>query len=177
MTTPLHNREDIVNHCGPHSISNWPHWQSGLAMDKLVSRFKPQNFVELGSLESYLCELLLRRFPHLKVIAIDTHFLRPNLWKKYDNFFQINHDTASAARLFEDESLDFIYQDASHSYNGVKRDIDAWYPKLKKGGILAGHDYDNPDFPGVNRAIDELVSSQQLELNVEAYWNFWLIKQ
>lgn len=43
--------------------------------------------------------------------------------------------------LFNDESLDFIYIDANHSYDYVKADLEMWYPKLKKGGILSGHDY------------------------------------
>jgi len=48
--------------------------------------------------------------------------------------------------LFEDESLDFIYIDANHSYDYVKADMDMWYPKLKKGGLFAGHDYLNFDW-------------------------------
>ena len=48
--------------------------------------------------------------------------------------------------LFDDESLDFIYIDANHAYDYVKSDIKLWYPKLKKGGIFAGHDYLNLDW-------------------------------
>jgi hypothetical protein len=43
--------------------------------------------------------------------------------------------------LFEDESLDFIYIDGNHSYESVKEDMNIWFPKLKKGGLFAGHDY------------------------------------
>lgn len=46
-----------------------------------------------------------------------------------------------AAALFEDNSLDFVFVDADHQYESVKKDIIAWYPKLKAGGIMAGHDY------------------------------------
>ena len=41
----------------------------------------------------------------------------------------------------EDESLDFVYIDANHAYDWVVQDIELWYPKVKKGGILWGHDY------------------------------------
>ena len=65
-----------------------------------------------------------------------------------------------ASSLFQDNSLDFVYIDANHSYEGCKEDIKTWYPKVKKGGILAGHDYlngimDNTLF-GVKRAVDEV---------------------
>jgi len=41
----------------------------------------------------------------------------------------------------EDDSLDFIYIDARHDYIGVLSDIKSYWPKLKSGGILSGHDY------------------------------------
>jgi len=50
--------------------------------------------------------------------------------------------------LFDDESLDFIYIDANHAYDYVKNDMEMWYPKLKKSGIFAGHDYLNIDWNG-----------------------------
>jgi predicted O-methyltransferase YrrM len=49
--------------------------------------------------------------------------------------------TVDAATLIPDNSLDFIYVDARHDYCGVKQDLEAYWPKLKSGGILAGHDY------------------------------------
>ena len=42
---------------------------------------------------------------------------------------------------FEDESLDYIYIDATHTTVAIKNDLDAWYPKLKKYGMIAGHDF------------------------------------
>jgi len=49
----------------------------------------------------------------------------------------------------------FVFVDADHSYEGVKADIEAWRPLIVPGGILAGHDYDSNDFPGVVRAVIE----------------------
>jgi len=49
--------------------------------------------------------------------------------------------STDAAMDFGDESLDFVYIDADHSYNAVKEDIAAWAPKVRRGGIVAGHDY------------------------------------
>lgn len=46
-----------------------------------------------------------------------------------------------AADEFQDGSLDFIYVDASHRFTGVALDLIKWWPKLREGGIFAGHDY------------------------------------
>ena len=43
--------------------------------------------------------------------------------------------------IFSDESLDFVYIDANHAYDFVKQDIELWWPKVKKGGWLCGHDF------------------------------------
>jgi Methyltransferase domain len=53
------------------------------------------------------------------------------------------HRAASpeAAQRFADGSLDFVYLDARHDYASVLVDLDAWYPKIRPGGILLGHDY------------------------------------
>jgi predicted O-methyltransferase YrrM len=62
------------------------------------------------------------------------------------------------ANNFTDGSLDFVYIDANHSYEYAKRDILSWLPKVKKGGILAGHDYYMLESNGndVKTAVDEL---------------------
>ena len=50
-------------------------------------------------------------------------------------------DSVSAAKLYQDKSVDFVFIDGDHRYEMVVRDIEAWFPKLKIGGIIAGHDY------------------------------------
>jgi len=62
--------------------------------------------------------------------------------KGYENrAFMIRALSNQVLDLFEDESLDFIYIDGNHTYNSVKEDMELWFPKLKKGGLFAGHDY------------------------------------
>ena len=65
--------------------------------------------------------------------------------------------TDKAASLFEDSSLDGVFIDADHTYEAVKKDIQNWLPKVRKGGILAGHDYIHT-WPGVVQAVNESVS-------------------
>lgn len=68
----------------------------------------------------------------------------------------IKLSTVEAASYFPNHSFDFVFVDADHTYLGVKADIEAWMPKVKKGGVLCGHDANNPPFPGVARALNEL---------------------
>ncbi len=72
----------------------------------------------------------------------------------------IRKSSLQAAEYIEDGSLDFVFIDADHSYEGCKADIAAWLPKLKPGGLLSGHDYDHPEFPGVKLAVDEFCTPE-----------------
>lgn len=60
---------------------------------------------------------------------------------------------------FEDESLDFVFIDADHVYESVLKDLRAWYPKVKRGGILSGHDF---NWVGVERAVKEFFPDESL---------------
>jgi hypothetical protein len=62
--------------------------------------------------------------------------------------------STAMAKTIPDESLDFVYIDSDHSYEGVLKDLKAWTPKVKKGGVIAGHDYLNPAY-GVYQAVQE----------------------
>lgn len=56
-------------------------------------------------------------------------------------------DSVRAAGKFKDGSLDFVYIDGDHSFEGCRRDLEAWWPKVRAGGVIAGHDYyDKPPF-------------------------------
>lgn len=74
----------------------------------------------------------------------------------------IRMDTVKGADLIKDNSLDFIYIDADHSYKGCKRDLEAWYPKLKKGGVIIVHDYHC--CVGVRRAVTEFLVTKLITL-------------
>lgn len=66
---------------------------------------------------------------------------------------------------FNDESFSMIFIDAAHDYESVKADLNNFYPKLKSGGIFAGHDYGEAT-AGVGKAVDEFVKEKNLKLYV-----------
>ena len=80
--------------------------------------------------------------------------------------------SVKAARCFEDGELDFVFIDGEHSYEAVKADVRAWWPKIRNGGFLIGHDYNPKRFPGVCRAVDEFAESKQAPI-VKAGHSVW----
>ena len=70
------------------------------------------------------------------------------------------------AALYEDNSLDFVFIDAAHDYESVRKDVSAWFPKIKRGGIMAGHDYECPD---VCEAVTEFFQDQSVA-EIEGCW-------
>jgi predicted O-methyltransferase YrrM len=57
-----------------------------------------------------------------------------------------------AATRFEVGELDLVFIDGAHDYDSVLADLKAWEPKVKAGGIFAGHDIDSPE---VQRALED----------------------
>lgn len=74
-----------------------------------------------------------------------------------DRVIYIPLDTLLAANLIPNDSLDFVYIDAGHSYIEVKQDFETYYPKVRSGGIISGHDYGLNDCIGVKMFIDEYI--------------------
>lgn len=75
--------------------------------------------------------------------------------------------SVEAAQTFADDSLDFVFLDASHDEDAVREDIAAWLPKIKTGGVLAGHDF---EFFGVARAVTAMIPGTQVELIGRSWW-------
>jgi len=75
--------------------------------------------------------------------------------------------SVEAASQYADESLDLVFLDADHTYESVLADLQAWYPKVKPGGLIAGHDFvfDHPvSKAGVVRAVLEFFADKPLEI-------------
>jgi len=92
----------------------------------------------------------------------------------------IQKDSVPAAKEFKDDLFDFGFLDACHLYETVREDLAAWYPKIKDGGIFAGHDYnskmDRKGEWGVKKAVDEFCKLHDYSPQVIP-GNVWWIKK
>jgi glycosyltransferase involved in cell wall biosynthesis len=107
----------------------------------------------------------------------DLNFSQAELDQQYKNVLEKTYNykgrvcisrkfSHEAAQDFPNEYFDYIYLDADHTYNAVKRDLESWWPKLKKGGLIGLHDYENVihedvEF-GVVKAVTEFISKHKL---------------
>ena len=86
-------------------------------------------------------------------------------------FVPMRKDSVKASGDFADRSLDLIFIDGDHSFEGCFADLVAWYPKLKPGGIFLGHDCEH----GVRTAVEKFLERKELTftlLGVPPYSNF-----
>lgn len=98
----------------------------------LVDWFKGNETAPYPGRHSYHPEKAMEVYERLmKVVA------------EYNNMVSVYwYQSHTAAKLIKDKSLDICFIDADHRYFNVLEDIDAWKPKVKPGGILCGHDFD-----------------------------------
>lgn len=78
--------------------------------------------------------------------------------------------SVDAAKLFDDHYFDWVYVDAGHSYDSCMSDLECWYPKIKSGGFLAGHDYSDEQSIldkgiEVKRAVDDFCAKYKLTIS------------
>jgi predicted O-methyltransferase YrrM len=72
------------------------------------------------------------------------------------NIFKHKATSYEFSKQVEDNSIDFVYIDGDHTYENCKTDLTIWLPKIKKGGVIAGHDYLSTCFMGVVMAVNEI---------------------
>jgi predicted O-methyltransferase YrrM len=168
-----------------HFWQNIPGWVGDnptyrKALDRAVSG---EHFVEIGVYHgrsaAFMAVEIANRGIDIKFDAID-HFkgsaehgdlsatlydaCMKNLEPVKDYVNVVKMDSPTAVKNYKDNSLDFVFVDASHDYDSVIADLKAWYKKVKPGGIFAGDDY-QPSWPGVIKAVNEFSK----EIGVEFY--------
>jgi hypothetical protein len=77
------------------------------------------------------------------------------------------------------DKLDFVYIDGAHDYLFVKKDIELYYPLVKVGGVIGGHDY-SPFFLGVIRGVNEFTDKHNFKMGIEffvVFSDWWIIKK
>ena len=124
---------------------------------------------EVGVRDGRTTFSLLDKIPELTIYAIDTNislFYNKDVAERYGNrLIPIQGYSYIVADEIKDGSLDIVFIDADHSYESVKKDIIKYTPKLKKNGLLTGHDI---DYPGVNKAVHELI--QDFDVGPNFVW-------
>ena len=147
--------------------------------------------VEVGVCDGIYSEKLMQNIPGLTLHGIDPYteyhgYPKERIerkrveaierLRKYSNYTLVRLKSTEAVKHFADGSLDFVFIDGAHDYESVKEDIKTWYPKVRKGGILSGHDYyqGKSGGMGVIQAVDEFIAEHKLELqttewDMEAY--------
>jgi len=129
------------------------------AVDTWESDWVPETSLSAGTLEY---EAMMKKHnvfdEFLKNIESVKHIVNP-----------IRLESVKAAELYKDESLEFVFIDASHIYEHVFNDIRAWFPKVKQGGHIAGHDYQGFD---VRRAVGKFFGELGKEFYAEEKADF-----
>ena len=150
----------------------------------LAKQFKGVG-AEIGVEQGVFSEIICQNPSVKKLYAIDA-------WKAYrgyhdhtsqtklDRFYAISRERLApyncqivrkfslvAARDFMDASLDFVYIDANHAYQHVYEDLTVWSKKVKKGGVVSGHDYirrkSQKQFYAVIQAVNNFVKANQIQ--------------
>jgi predicted O-methyltransferase YrrM len=165
---------------------NW--FTYGLFYKFVLSKFNNAIFVEVGSWKgkssAFLAVEIANSGKEIQLYCIDTwngseEHKNMDLSNLYDTFLNnmkplskyykaIRMDSVEASTMFEDYSLDFVFLDADHSYKGVIKDLHAWDKKIKTNGIIAGHDYKNPEFPGIEKAVYEFYGESNINKNFQS---------
>lgn len=149
-------------------------------LSNMIEKRKWKTGAELGVWKGKTYKYILMNCPEVVLIGVDLYQPQPDntgpeTWVAGENGHEWDHEkyyndilmfqkeigprakfikatTEEASLHVEDYSLDFVFIDADHSYDGVKKDIELWDKKVKTGGCVMGHDIDWPD---VRKAVEE----------------------
>jgi len=98
---------------------------------------------------------------------------KKNLKDFKDKIYFVKKKSEEAAPIIDDE-LDFVYIDGGHDFENVKKDIEKWFPKVKKGGIIGGHDFKSK-YLGLTKAVNQFVEKNGYNLMGDDT-DWWIIK-
>lgn len=116
-----------------------------------------------------------RNESHLSQEVLDKQYLDFKQLMSDKPFVQIIRDySTNAAEYFPDNYFDFVYIDADHTYEACYADIVTWYPKVKPGKFLVGHDYKRG--LGVVDAVNKFVKDNNLKLIFLPHSNWIIVK-
>ena len=170
-------------------------------LPNLINKFNFVSGVEIGVLKGEFSELLLKGCPQLSLILVDCWCQQPEdiyfdianqpqsiqeqnyqetieRMAKYPGRYQIVRGFSAKVGIEftkQNTVFDFVYMDGNHSYESTRIDLETWYPLVRDGGLMSGHDYLDADNAcgsrfGVKSAVDEFI----IDKNVR---NFFITKE
>jgi predicted O-methyltransferase YrrM len=176
--------------------------------EALIEAIKPKGLgIEIGVYMGEFSKYILDTCPDLNLILLDCWQEQPkdtykdhmnssneaqiqrifatiiNVKNNYNRMSLIKGFSDDYAKIFNDNTFDFIFIDGNHGYDAVKKDLYNWYPKIKKGGLFCGHDYisgihaGGVEF-GVKSAVDEFGVKNQIDIysTNESFPTWYFIK-
>jgi len=191
------NIKDIINKYKSEAENCWS--QSYSPFSKVINSFSFKIGVEIGVAFGGHSEYILQNTSVDNLYGVDPYLhienykdpmnlpqdqfdelynFTVNRLSNYNNRYKhIRKKSCDAVIEFNNNELDFVYIDADHSYNGVFNDLCLWFCKVREGGIIGGHDYEHPNFPGVKQAIDEFFRRFDWKVNYEGDGVWWVEKK
>ena len=142
--------------------------------------------VEVGTEQGKFAAEICRDNPQAKLYCVDPYmaydrYEQHQTQDKLDRFLAeaqerlalhnvmfLRMTSLEGAQFFRDGELDAVFIDANHAYEYVKADIEAWAPKVRRGGMVCGHDYkpegqERKPLPfGVIQAVNEYVAANKI---------------
>ena len=185
LTPPLAWQDSCTTLSEAHGEVTWATIPGRFAFARLYDEAldrvgAPARFVEIGSglgrSTAYMAEEIKRRYKPVEFWAVDTWQSKNQLadvgrragdifplWRRnmsragvLDYVKPLQMPSVEAAIGFADGSLDFVFVNGDHVYANVLADLQAWTPKLRPGGVMAGDDYGVAD---VDQAVREYYGS------------------
>jgi len=159
-------------------------------MINFIKNSKKQNLigVEIGTLHALNAQSILQNLNVKHLYLVDPYTIYDdgiNTYQNRDKDYEIakqrmkpfRNKVTFIVKTSEDAicdiltSLDFVYIDGNHDYEHVKQDLELYYPLVRSGGVIGGHDF-RADCEGLCRAVLEFADEHKLKLNgwVTDYW-------
>lgn len=133
---------------------------------------------EIGVADGQNSLTLCKNISDLQLLCVDPWEVykgNPRAHNNQDRMFELAQERLSSYNVHfaknmsmeavqneDDNSLDFVYIDGNHSFDYVMQDIIEWSRKVKKGGIISGHDYYRFRWAGVVDAVDAYTKAHQI---------------
>lgn len=89
---------------------------------------------------------------------------------------RLTSDQAFNVLLYSEEMYDFVFIDGLHTYDQVKKDLNNYSQIIRKGGVIACHDYNHPNFPLLTTAIDEFAKEHNTKVNIYKFHAVYMDK-